>query len=428
MSASESRIWPQLKEQVAARNLPTLSSLMEKFALPGAFDPLVTMDPQLEAPPNQGRLELLRQLVRRGLDPLLVKPLLAALENHPLERALVAWDALAGALLPEGDPFVEELRQAARPLKSVLPARGIDLKKISSQELIRRFSGSAQLDEASLVALLGGAYEHQLAAFEELHRRGDEMVEDHRVHVALRSLARVLQLAHLPSLAAVYFDYLSRALGHRKAAFDFCETLLDAELPQLIPADEIRGDDAPEWILKDASEYLIYRTYVNYGHAADAWEVCEQNRVQRPKNAPPPSPRLLVGRAHLANLLGKKASNAGLDQICAADPAWRFAARVRVACAAAASTDAASGVPLQLLHDFIVGFGNDRRCWHEALDAAPPNAIWKRDGARLLGREAQHLPHERAVWEVLAMFMANPATIQRVVDEIDAQLARQSRL
>jgi hypothetical protein len=425
-----SSFWPLLQAEVAARGLPTLSALMKRFAQPGAFDPLVTMDPQLEAPPNQGRLELLRQLVRRGLDPILLRPLLLALENHPLERALVAWDALNGSLLADGDALVEELRQAARPLKAILAPRGIDLRRITSQELIRRFSGSAQLGEAHIVALLGGAYEHQLAAYEELHRRGDEMVGDRRVHISLHSLARVFQLAHLPSLASVYFDYLARSLGYRRAAFDFCETLLDAELPQHIPADAVRADDAPEWLLKDTSEYLIYRTYVNYGHAADAWELCEQNRRDRPKAAPAPSPRLLTVRAHLANLLGHPptVAIAELERICAADPVWRFAARVRVAAAAAANRVPDSLAPLQLLHDFVVGFGNDRRCWHEALDAAQVNAIWKRDSARLLGREALHLPHERTVWEVISMFMANPATIQRVVDEIDARLAGQSQL
>lgn len=421
-----------LRAQVGVRGLTRLEELMARFKQPGAFDALVTMDDRLVALPHLGRLDLLGQLIRRGLDPVLIKALLPLLEKHPLERALVAWDTLNGSIFVRADPFVEELRAAARPLKEILPppgARAIDLHRIDSVALVRRFSGSAELGEAHLVELLGGAYEHKLAAYEELQRRGDQLAADRDVHISLHALARLLHLAHLPSLAAVYFDYLSRALGYRAASLGLCETLLDAELPQHLPDDVLRQDDLPPQALQDTSEYLIYRSYLALGHIAPAYAQCEKSRQARPADAPPPSPRLVMVRAHLATLMRKPdgPSIDEVEQLRQKNELWRYAARVRVMMAAAHAKPSARG-PLELLHQFITDFGNDRRCWHEALAYAPDNATWKRDAARVLGREALYLPHERTCWEVMSMFLGNPRSVQAVVDEIDARLAEQAQL
>jgi hypothetical protein len=427
-----SSAWETLRGHVAARGLGTLGAVMKGFAQPGAFDPLVSMDPRLVAPPNLDRLDLIGQLVRRGLDPAILRALMPLLERHPLERALIAWDALCGAIFVEGDPFVDELRAFVRPLKAVLPAagvRGIDLNRTPSVALIKRYSGMNELGRAHIVELLGAAYEHKLAAYGELERRGDSFGRDHDVHVSLHSLARVLHLAHLPTLASVYLDYLSRALGYRAAGFDLCETLLDAEVPQHIPIDAILPGDLPDELLQDAVEYVVFRKHIAMGHIAQAHEIFEANLERRAANRPPLPARLVVVRAHLATM-SDRPPLVSLDQVsrvCQADEVWRYAARVRVA-VAAAQTGGRARQPLELLHDFVAGFGNDRRCWHEALVSAPVDAVWKRDSARLLGREAQHLPHERAVWEVLSMFMTDPSTIQRIVDEIDARLAAQARL
>jgi hypothetical protein len=427
-----SAAWATLRAQAGVRGLNKLEALMGAFKQPGAFDPQVTMDDRLVALPHLARLDLLGQMVRRGLDPVLVHALLPLLEKHPLERALVAWDVLGGSLFVQGDPFVDELRAAARPLKGVLPppgGRGIDLNQTDSVELVRRFSGGAALGEAHVIELLGAAYEHKLAAFGELVRRGDELVADHGVHVSLHSLARLLYLAHLPSLASVYFDYLSRALGYRPAAIGLAETLLDAELPQHVPADVLQSGDLPEQALADAGAYLVYRTYLTLGQPEAAYELFERNRRERPAQAPPPSPHLALVGAHLAILVSKPpgVTLQALDRAYGKNELWRYAARVRVA-ASAALSGASSRAPLELLHEFVAGFGNDRRCWHEALDNAPSNATWKRDAARVLGREALFLPHERSCWETISMFIGSPRSVQEVVDEIDARLNDQTRL
>jgi hypothetical protein len=427
-----SAAWAILRRHVAARGLSTMGELMKGFAQAGAFDPLVTMDPRLLAPPNLDRLDLIGQLVRRGLDPGLVRPLMPLLAKHPLERALVAWDVLGGAILPTDDPFVDELRGYARPIKDVLPPpglRGIDLNRTSSVELIKRYSGMAELGEAHIVELLGAAYEHKLAAFGELQRRGDELGSAREVHISLHSLGKVLQLAHLPSLASVYLDYLARGLGYRAANFELCETLFDAEVPQHIPGDAIRKGDVPDELLQDTAEYLVYRTNIAFGQTAQAYHLLERNLRDRSPERGPLAPRVMVVLAHLATMMDKPSpvSLEQVSQVCEADKLWRYAARVRVAMAAAQSPVGARR-PVQMLHDFITAFGNDRRCWHEALVSAPAEALWKRDSARVLGREATYLPHERATWEVMSMFMTDPPTIQRVVDEIDARLRAQTTL
>jgi hypothetical protein len=426
-----SAAWATLRAQAGVRGLTKLEELMGSFKQPGAFDPQVTMDDRLVALPHLARLDILGQMVRRGLDPVLIHALLPLLEKHPLERALVAWDVLGGSLFVQGDPFVDVLRAAVRPLAGVLPpgGRGIDLNRIDSVELVRRFSGTGALGEAHVVELLGAAYEHKLAAFDELARRGDELVGDRGVHVSLHSLARLLHLAHLPSLASVYFDYLSRALGYRPAAMSLAETLIDAELPQHVPADVLRQGDMAEQALADAGAYLVYRTYLTLGQAAAAYELFENNRRARPAQVPPPSPHLVLVGAHLAILMSKPpgVTLEALARVCEKSELWRYAARVRVT-AAAALSGATARAPLELLHEFVTAFGNDRRCWHECLDNAPPNAVWKRDAARVLGREALYLPHERACWEVISMFIGSPRAVQEVVDQIDARLNEQTRI
>jgi hypothetical protein len=424
--------WANLRELAAARGLDTLGKVMKRFQQPGAFDPLVTMDPRLVAPPNIDRLDLIGQLIRRGLDPVIIRALMPLLEKHPLERALIAWDVLGASLFALDDPFVEELRSYARPLKAALPAAGVrtlDLNQTNSVQLVKRYSGMGELGEAHVVELLGAAYEHKLAAFGELQRRGDTFGGERDVQISLHALGHVLHLAHLPSLASVYLDYLSRALGYRAAAFDLCETLLDAEAPTHIPIDAILPGDVPDEVLQDATEYVVYRRHIGMGHIPQAREIFEANLAQRSPRRPPLHLRMTVVRAYLATMTDNPAvlSVQQLSRICEADDVWRFGARVRVA-AAAAQAGSGAREPAQLLHDFIGAFGNDRRCWHEALVSAPTNAIWKRDSARILGREAQHLPHERAVWEVMSMFMTDPGTIQQIVDEIDARLAAQATL
>lgn len=54
---------------------------------------------RLRVPATANIDQLLRLLVRRGLEPALAASLLDRFESRPVERALIAWDIAAGSLL-----------------------------------------------------------------------------------------------------------------------------------------------------------------------------------------------------------------------------------------------------------------------------------------------------------------------------------------
>src|SRR5687767_684674 len=73
---------------------------------------------RLKVPPTANVDNLLRLLVRRGLDPALTPLLLDRFANRPIERALIAWDIAAGSLLGSEDGvLLERLRQELAPLE-----------------------------------------------------------------------------------------------------------------------------------------------------------------------------------------------------------------------------------------------------------------------------------------------------------------------
>jgi hypothetical protein len=361
----------------------------------------------------------------------LVRALLPWLAARPLERGLFAWDVLGGSLLVD-DALLEELRAAARPLGDILPdpgRPGIDLNQHPSADLIARFGGAAEHQRASEVELLAAAYDHRLAALAELGRRRDALVDDPAVLASVLAFARALHLAHLPTLASVYFDYLARVVGYRPAGLDLCETLLDAEAPERVPSDAIQRSDLSPGALQDTAEYLVYRTWIAVGDAEKAGILFDENLAKRDRALGPPGVRLEVARAHVGLYARQRLVPLDrLDAICGELPLWRYAARVRVG-SAAAQLPPTSAKPLHLLSHYIGGFGNDFRCWTEALLAAPERATWRAESCRILGREARHLPHEPAVWKPLLMIVGGaPRTIESAIAELEARLNQQSQL
>lgn len=388
------------------------------------FERRVVQDPRLGLEPAKEAPELVGQLVRRGLDPALVRALLGQWSSRPAERALLAWDVLGGALFAPGDPLLGELREAARPLAGLVqPGRaGVDLNRDPAERLITRLSPAAQ--HATSVELLARAAQHDLAALLELHRRGDALVRQPATREAIRAFGLALHLAHLPTLASVYLDLASRPLGLRSAARDLCEALFDAEAPEKIPADAIRRGDVPEVELSDAAEYLVYRSYLALGQAREAYALLMQNLAQRQEALGPPSAALQVVGAHLAALAGElDAAPAIVDAARERDRLWRYASRVR--CVVSARLGEA---PLERLHEHVSGFGNDLRAWGEALLVAPAEAGWKTDAILVLAREAFHLPHEPAAWRPLLMLLGRPPALDAAARELDARLRAQTTL
>jgi hypothetical protein len=79
---------------------------------------------------------------------------------------------------------------------------------------------------------------------------------------------------------------------------------------------------------------------------------------------------------------------------------------------------------LQLWHNYLTGFGNDYGCGYDLMQSAP-EAV-RRDGVRLLAREAFFLPHERAPWKLLALSLADKPAVHAAVTELDGRLRAQA--
>jgi hypothetical protein len=419
-----------LIEKARALGLLGTVKLIDAFHTPELFAREVPPDPRLTAPPNLELMDLVGQLVRRGLDPLLIRPLLVKLQNRPLERALVAWDVLASTLIPDGEPLLDELRAACAPLREVLPApgqAGVDLNAHPAEQLVEELAGKKP--DAHLVELMNDLSDLDLAALGELRRRKDPLVEKSGTHVSLQAFGRLLALAHLPTLSAVYLDYLSRTLGFRNAGRDLCETLFDVGASMRVPADGIRAGDLPAELIGDHAEYVTYRAYLPLVEHKRVLKLMDENLEKRPAAAPAPSAQLQLVRAHLHATIGRPSpvSLETLDAICDGSKTWRYAARVRVV-AAARESPTRSPRPLVLLHDYLTAFGNDFSTTYEMLMAGPRDAAWKQEVLPLLAREAAHLPHETAAWRPLVMILGQRLGVVPALQQIARKLEAQSKL
>lgn len=415
-----------LVERARAHGLPATAAVLAT-APPPLIDPTAAPpDARLVEPPATQPKRILGQMARRGLDPALVRALWPTLVARPLERALFAADVLAQSLLapPKDDPLLGELRSAARQLGKARPGDGrlgVDLNAHSAASLVAELARDPSLARRPNADLLALAYEFHFGALDELVRRGDALLGKHEVRTSIRAYARLLQLAHLPSLASVYYDWLSRVVGWRAPALELCETLFDAEAPQKIPGDAIRKGDVPDAELNDVAEYLVYRSYLALGDPGRSLSLWRENLAKREAALGPPSLRLDVVSAHLSAIFGQPAVPLQrVEEACAHDRLWRYAAHVRALVAVQTAPERA----LQLFHDYVTGFGNDFGCGFDVLRAAPEPL--KRDVARLLAREAFHLPHERAPWRLLVMALGDRSSIHAAATEIDARLRAQS--
>jgi hypothetical protein len=415
----------ELAELARAQGLPTTARLIEKFHTQALFTRDFPPDARLGAPPNEDPLNVIGQMTRRGLDPQLLRPVLDWLKDRPLERGLLAWDALSTTVIAD-DKLLEELRAAAAPYAEILPAPGrpcIDLNAHPAEGLIGR--AHEKKDILELFALVN---EHSLGALQELKLRNDKLVGRPGTLASLHAVGRLLHLAHAPTLSAMYLDYLSRALGFRGAARDLCEVMFDAGASKRLPADGVRpGDLSPE-LMPDFAEYLTYRAYLPLAPAKEIYLLFEKNLANRPPKRPPQSVQLQLVRAHLY-ALNKKGQTLGLEmlaRICEENKLWRYAARVRVLVTGYVSP-VRSPAPLAVLHDFVSAFGNDYDTVYDTLMVGPPESAWKQEILPLLVREARGLPHEASVWRSIIIMIGDQLGAMEAKQELQKKLEDQSR-
>jgi hypothetical protein len=416
-----------LAELARAQGLAAAGRLIEKFHTPDLFAKEFPADVRLTQPPNVEALEVIGQMSRRGLHRDLVQPLLQYLAERPLERGLLAWDAISSTLVRDGG-FLDELRAAAAPYKDVVPAPArscIDLNAHPAESIIP--GGYEDKQELVLLALVN---EHSLSALAELRRRKDPLVDKSGTHTSMQMVGRLWHLAHAPTLAAVYLDYLARALGFRAAARDLCEVMLDVAAAARLPENAVQPGDLPPELISDWAEYVTYRSYLTAVPPQQLFELMEQNRKKRPPKMAAPSVQLQLVRAHVCAMLKKPGplSLEALDQICETHKSWRYASRVRVAVASQVMPPR-SPKPLAMVHHYVTGFGVDLHTLYEALMVGAADASWKQELLPMLVREAHGLPHEVGVWRAIIMMLAGDrASMSEAMQEITRRIEQQSRL
>lgn len=386
------------------------------------IDPnMAPKDPRLTEKPATDVKRLLGQMARRGHDPKLVGALYAKLENRPLERALVAVDVLAQSLWSPRDPLLPKLRADAETLGEARPAPGdlgIDLNAFPAVTLLERHARSAAFERASETELLAFAYDQHLGVFDELHRRGDELLAKPGTRESIRAFARLASLARLPTLASVYFDFLLRGLIWPDAVLDLCETLFDAGVPHKIPGSALQPGESTERELRDIAEYCTFRAHISLGDTSTANALLLQNLEQRPRWSGAPSPRVDVVHAHLGLLYNHgDIPLSRVEAACSNEPLWRYGAMVR----ALVATKRAPTRVRDLWHAYVGSFGNDFESTLAVISLVPEPV--KRDIARIVCREAFHLPHEPAPWKLLGALFGFDEPIR---DEIEARLNAQS--
>jgi hypothetical protein len=378
-------------------------------------------DARLTEPVAGDIKRILGQMARRGSDPALVAALWAKLEGRPLERALVAVDVLAQSLWSVREPFLAELRTAATLLEAARPGAGelgIDLNAHDARGLIERLARTPALERATTVELMAHAYEQHLGALDELLRRNDDLLARPGTRDSIHAFARLAALAHLPTLASIYLDWLVRGLAWRAPALDLCETLFDAGVAHKIPGNALQAGDVPEGAQREVAEYCLYRAHLGVGDSDTANALLMQNMEQRPRWIGAPSARVDVVRAHLGTFYGHgEVSLARVEEACADEPLWRYGAKVRAIVAA----KRAPGRALELYHAYLAGFGNDFDSALAVISLVPESV--KRDVARVLCREAYYLPHEPAPWKLLGLLFGAGTPI---ANEIDTHLQRQA--
>ena len=386
------------------------------------IDPnMAPKDPRLTEKPAADVKRILGQMARRGHDPKLLGALYKKLENRPLERALVAIDVLAQAILSPRDPLLPQLRADAETLGDARPLAGdigIDLNAHPAIALIERHAGSAAFERASQTELLAYAYDQHLGVFAELRRRGDDLLAKPATRDSIRAFARLASLARLPTLASVYLDFLLRDLRCPDVALDLCEALFDAGVPHKIPGSALQAGESSELGQRDIAEYCTFRAHIAIGDTSTANALLLQNMELRPRWIGVPSPRVDVVRAHLGLLYDHgDVTLERIDAACTNEPLWRYGAMVRALVAARRAPTRAR----DLWHAYLGGFGNDFESTLAVISLVP-EAV-KRDVARFLCREAFHLPHEPAPWKLLGALFGLDEPIR---DEIDARLRAQS--
>jgi hypothetical protein len=113
-----------------------------------------------------------------------------------------------------------------------------------------------------------------------------------------------------------------------------------------------------------------------------------------------------------------------VDAIATHHPRWRYAHRIRAACAAASATDGSA--PLAFAEKFLEQFGNDFRMWYSMRRYGAPAATWQAPLLQRLAGEVAALPHDWMAWASLGS--AIKTADRNGLDEVNRRAEEQCAL
>jgi hypothetical protein len=390
----------ELSESAKARGLPIVAALVSQPAVQAHLAAPAAPDELLDPPRSKNLPAILEMLARRGLDPDGMTWLLPQLD--PLERALVAWDVLTGALLKpdsELDPFRGFAAESA-VIVGTQGRRGCG--NDAAREAVSHFSDSS----ASTSELLQGATAGRLASLVELRARGPELAARARAELdVVRARARLFARAHFPTLASLQLGILWHAFDDREALLDWIDVLADAgRFDALPPLDRL--DDA-------ARAYVEYRSALAAGDPVAA--ISAARALASAEGLRAAAVRVDAGtRTKRRDEVAERALAGAADSDC------RFAARVDMIARIVAGEE-----PQPAIDRYLGRFGNDIGLWGDLAAQAERVADLPAACESIIARELQWLPHDPAVWCALALMLGEPASTS-VLTELDGRLAAQS--
>jgi len=360
---------------------------------------------RLRVPPTANIDQLLRLLVRRGLDPALVSLLLDRFESRPVERALIAWDIAAGSLLGGDDAaLASRVRSHLSPLRQLGTSPTV---AVSRDQVPRLIESATAIGDRPLPE--GSSPVPSLAAVAALSRDDAAGIAD-----AL-AFAEKAALSHLPSLALAYAQILWHRLAAPAALDRIVEIALDYErfdaIPPL-PVDEARS--------LPRQTYFAIRVALAQLDTATAAGVLEQVSKHPAAANISEDPAIEIAKVELELLRDQPVGQASIDRIEAIAPnlaSWRYASRV--VCEARMELVPASTAIW--VEGFLGSFGNDMRVWAQAgyHDEA------RDELRRLASREIRYQPWDPDAWRALAVFADDATPIERELQQRSAgQLAR----
>jgi hypothetical protein len=354
----------------------------------------------------EGILEL---MVRRGLEPALVKRLLELFPARPVERALIAWDVARGSLLgPEDGELAQRLSRelaAIRGLGPVATAPAIPRDRVSGLIEAVRVPG----DPPSLMDDFAAT--PSLAALVTLTAIRDRLDDEDGFVTAVIAHASRLALAHLPSLALAFLQILWDRLAVQSARVLLEELALDHELVDAIP------------VMPEEDDLSVQRqAYVGVRAKLATYDVVHASVVlavlgEIPAVRTSRDPSLLLAKAELAALKNQRLDDASvqlIESIAPPDSGWRYAAYVRDA----VILQRAPHLAASLVEGWIPRFGNSVRLWRRAGRHAAARA----ELLELLSREVRYVSHEPEVWRALSYFAEDGHALD---DEVQRRLTSQ---